>query len=353
MRQFLLVYQHAVISSNKMCFSSPCTPFRDKSIASRLSLPDTNYLLDYVRPDYLLLRVVARSLILWHEVAPTTEWIEDQVPSVIKTSYDNLRTTAQGLSAMQNSKNADLMEEDAMEGHLLSFSDETHVDRQAVRQSHAFIIAGGCFSIGLRYAGTGHKTAASTIMKYVRDFYRYRKENDPISAALRPEKQILEICCACSALSLAMVMAGTGDMETFQLLRELRWQCDEEIRYGVFMTYGAAIGLLFLGGGSCTLGNEPSDIASLVLSFFPCFPTSTCDNQYHLQALRHVYALSVLQRSIETIDIDSNQPVFLPVEVSTPPGLLYHLHSYKLPFRKEKCAYIDFASCSLNAVVLH
>jgi anaphase-promoting complex subunit 1 len=311
-----------------MCFTSFFTPLRDKSIASRLSLPDTNYLLDYVRPDYLLLRVVARSLILWHEVEPTTEWVDDQVPSVLKSSYDNLQKTAVGLSSIPNDKNVDqFMEEDKIEGDLnmmIAFSDDTQVDRQAVRQSYAFIIAGGCFSLGLRYAGTGNKTASSTIMKYVRDFYRLRKENDPISAVLRPEKQILEICCACSALSLAMVMAGTGDMETFQLLRELRWLCDEEIRYGIFMTYAAAIGLLFLGGGSCTLGNEPSDIASLVLAFFPCFPTSTCDNQYHLQALRHVYALSVRQRSIETIDIDSNQPVFLPVEVSIIPGLLDH-----------------------------
>lgn len=277
-----------------------------------------------MRPDFLLLRVVSRSLILWHEVAPTIEWINSQIPSVLKKSYDMLRKTALGLSSSHvDGDDEPMVEEDNIENDLNMtnrFSADSHVDRQSVRQAHAFIIAGGCFSIGLRYAGTGNKTAASTVMKCVRDFYQLRKDNDPLSAALRPEKQILEICCACSALSLAIIMAGTGDMEILQLLRELRWLCDEDIRYGTHMSYGAAIGLLFLGGGSCTLGNEPEDIASLVMAFFPCFPSATCDNQYHLQALRHVYALAVRQRSIETIDIDSNQPVFVPVEVSIIPA---------------------------------
>jgi hypothetical protein len=34
-------------------------------VAARLSVPQTLFLLDYVRPDLLMLRVVARSLVLW------------------------------------------------------------------------------------------------------------------------------------------------------------------------------------------------------------------------------------------------------------------------------------------------
>eukprot|EP00959_Pyramimonas_sp_CCMP1952_P243113 5081976-Pyramimonas_sp.AAC.1 len=37
----------------------------DAAVAARLSLPATQFDLDYVRPDFVLLRLVARSLILW------------------------------------------------------------------------------------------------------------------------------------------------------------------------------------------------------------------------------------------------------------------------------------------------
>jgi hypothetical protein len=31
-----------------------------------------------------------------------------------------------------------------------------------------------------------------------------------------------------------MVMAGTGDLESLRLLRQLRWRIDEDITYGAF-----------------------------------------------------------------------------------------------------------------------
>jgi anaphase-promoting complex subunit 1 len=82
------------------------------------------------------------------------------------------------------------------------------------------------------------------------------------------------------------------------------------------MAYGAAIGLLFLGGGTCTLGRSPEDIAALVLALFPRFPLTTSDNQHHLQALRHCYALAVVKRDIRAIDADTGDIVSVPLEVS-------------------------------------
>ena len=91
-----------------------------------------------------------------------------------------------------------------------------------------------------------------------------------------------------------------------------------DVKYGNHMAYASAIGLLFLGGGSKTLGNEPRDIACLLISFFPRFPIFTHDNRYHLQALRHLYALAAKDRKIEAIDVDSNEKVLLPLKVSNP-----------------------------------
>ena len=62
--------------------------------AARLQLPDTHVLLDTVRPDLLLLRVVARALILWDFVRPSTGWVESQLPSVIVNSMRALKASA-------------------------------------------------------------------------------------------------------------------------------------------------------------------------------------------------------------------------------------------------------------------
>ena len=42
------------------------------------------FALDYVRPDFLMLRVCARSLILWDSIVPSREWVESQLPPLLK-----------------------------------------------------------------------------------------------------------------------------------------------------------------------------------------------------------------------------------------------------------------------------
>ncbi len=192
---------------------------------------------------------------------------------------------------------------------------DVEVNYTAIRQAHAYIIAGLCFSIGLRYAGTGNSVAARSISAQILELQKLRDDSDPVSSALRPDLPTVELCLGASALSLGMVMAGTGDIESFKLLKKLRWKCEMDVKYGNHMAYASAIGLLFLGGGTCTLGNEPADIAALLIAFFPRYPVFTHDNRYHLQALRHLYALAVRKRKIEAIDVDSNEKVLVPMEV--------------------------------------
>lgn len=273
----------------------------NKTIASAISLPDTHFLLEYVRPDFLMLRVIARSLILWDDVQPSSAWIESQLPSAVQDAYGQMREHAEN-RAQQKTKS--------------SPSSYKEYDRQAVRLIYAHVIAGACFSIGLRFAGTGNREAASAIFERVMEFRDLRDGVDPVACALRPPSPVLEMCLGCAALSLSMVLAGTGDLETLRLLKVLRWRCDEEINYGSHMAFGSAIGLLFLGGGTSTIGREPEDIAALLLAFYPRFPSSTSDNQYHLQALRNLYALAVKRRDIKAIDVDTLESVFVPIQVS-------------------------------------
>ncbi|KAL7459488.1 hypothetical protein ACHAWC_011170 [Mediolabrus comicus] len=283
------------------------------SIASILKLPDTHFLLDYIRPDHLALRVLAKSLILWN-AEPTAAWIDSQVPSVVKTSVEFMRKAAiraVSLASMDE-------EMDGSDDQTQPKSDVADFDPQAVRQANAFIIAGACLSIGIRYAGSANREAAAAIIQRVLWFLELRDNKDVTSQVQRPDITTLTTCLCTSAISLAMVMAGTGDLDSFRLFRALRWNCDDSVSYGTHMIYGAAIGLLFLGGGKRTLGSSPEDVAMLIAAFFPHYPILSSDNQYHLQALRHMYVLASYNRILESVDVDSREKVCIPIELVLP-----------------------------------
>jgi anaphase-promoting complex subunit 1 len=62
----------------------------NRSIAARLTIPNTHFLLDYVRPDFLMLRVLSRNLILWDDIHPTDDWIRTQIPDIVSSSIEIL-----------------------------------------------------------------------------------------------------------------------------------------------------------------------------------------------------------------------------------------------------------------------
>ena len=73
------------------------------------------------------------------------------------------------------------------------------------------------------------------------------------------------------------------------------------------MALGMALGILFMGGGRYSLSTSPSAIAALVCALFPRWPISPLENRYHLQAFRHLYALAVEPRCLETHDVVTGQ----------------------------------------------
>lgn len=248
-----------------------------------------------------MLRVIARALILWDEVEPTRQWVEAQLPKAVHLAYEEMRELAETMTNQEIDPTARRIDKE--------------YDRQAVRLIYTHVIAAACFSIGLRFAGTGDSDAVSAIYERVVELLELRDASSPSSSALRPPSPVLEMCLGCASISLSMVLAGTGDLNALRLLKVLRWPCTEEINYGSHLAFGTAIGLLFLGGGTCTLGRDPKDIAALIMAFSPRFPSSTSDNQYHLQALRNLYALAVKHREIRAVDVSTGESVFVPIEV--------------------------------------
>jgi len=92
-----------------------------------LSLPDTSFLLDYVRPDFLFFRVVSRALVLWDDVSPTEDWVDRQVPAVIKKHYTDF-----GLAAYRNSGLAGLSNFGAM-----SMDEDDNKSKTDKRRQHS------------------------------------------------------------------------------------------------------------------------------------------------------------------------------------------------------------------------
>lgn len=56
----------------------------NQAVSHWMKPPDTNYLLDLVRPDLLLLRILARGLILWNEIGSSNQWLQAQFPESLK-----------------------------------------------------------------------------------------------------------------------------------------------------------------------------------------------------------------------------------------------------------------------------
>lgn len=56
----------------------------NRAIADWMQPPDTQYLLDFVRPDFLMLRIISRALILWDDIQTSIDWVDNQVPEAIR-----------------------------------------------------------------------------------------------------------------------------------------------------------------------------------------------------------------------------------------------------------------------------
>ncbi|KAH7290973.1 hypothetical protein KP509_30G071400 [Ceratopteris richardii] len=273
-----------------------------EEVAARLATPDTHFALEYVRPDFILIRVVARNLVLWDSVQATENWVQTQIPAIVKEYIG---------SSLKEKEGSD------------TYSGE--VDMEALAQAHVNILAGVCLSIGLRYAGTCSSEAQQLLHHYALYFLKEKRSAALVGGTVGPDgkcsyvdRGTLETCLNVAVLSLSVVMAGSGHIGTLKLLRYLRRRGDTSgaISYGNHMAINMALGFLFLGGGTTTFATSNSAIAALLIALYPRFPTAPNDHRCHLQAFRHLYVLATEARYIETIDVDTGLPVYVPLEVT-------------------------------------
>ncbi|GAA5863440.1 hypothetical protein JCM8547_006981 [Rhodosporidiobolus lusitaniae] len=254
-----------------------------RDVAALLSLPDTPRGLDYVRHDLLLLRTIARSLILWSDIQKSKDWVEAQLPAFLRDAANE---------AAKKGK--------AMDGDL-----------EVARWS---IVAGACFAVGLRFAGTAAAEAHATLIHYLDRLTRasYAKTS---TVQGKIKRHALRSSLGALTLALSMVMAGTGEINVLRRLRVAHGLFSEGTTYGSHLSTHMALGLLFVGKGQYTLGNSDAAVAALLIALYPAFPANSTENRAHLQAFRHLWVLAVEPRYLEARDVDTGERIFLPVKL--------------------------------------
>ncbi|KAJ1548884.1 Anaphase-promoting complex subunit 1, partial [Cladochytrium tenue] len=276
----------------------------DTAAADALRPPESAYQLGFASPALIALQTACRNLVLWAAVEPSARWLAGQLPDYVRR---------EGAGVFEDTAPADT------DGHAFL----------AVRYA---IVAGCALALGLRFAGSADVRARAFLKDILDGLAERMKTGDGAAGNQldRSSRQAAKWCHNVALVSLAAVMAGTGDLDLLVRLNSLSVQPtsdDDDDASGTggggggaspfacHVARSLALGLLFLGGGSLTLGTSDRGVAALLCALCPRLPGSPADAASHLHALRHVWALAVESRCLLTRDVDSAAICRLPVTV--------------------------------------
>ncbi|KAL8708019.1 MAG: hypothetical protein Q9220_007015 [cf. Caloplaca sp. 1 TL-2023] len=263
----------------------------DATLARKIDVPETIHQFDYVRPDILLLRTVARHLIMWNLIRPNAQWMQRQLPP-----------------AFQHRR--------PLDAHSVSSQELPYMN----------ILAGLCLTLGLRFAGSAHLEVRDLLCHQLDQFICMSRHSST-DYDHRLTRITARNCQDTVALAAACVMAGTGDLQVFRRLRALHGRTDAETPYGSHLAAHLAIGVLFLGGGTHTFSTSNVAVASLFCAFYPLFPTTVLDNRSHLQAFRHFWVLATEPRCLIVRDINTHRPLYFPMTIRLRNGSMLPMNS--------------------------
>ncbi|KAI8808920.1 hypothetical protein BJ742DRAFT_255061 [Cladochytrium replicatum] len=256
-------------------------------VAQLVGIPQTRFDLDYIRPDIIMLRVLCTNLIIWDDIRPSMEWVENLIPNFIKAGMEH---DGRGSTNVPS-------------GEL-----------QILTQAQDSIVAGACFSIALRFAGSANSSAYACLMAH---FKRFKSQSTFVATTFEERliKFARKACLDVVTMSLGILMAGSGSLSLMRTLRTLHARTSADVSFGSHAATHMALGLLFLGGGCYTIGTSNKAIAALVCAFFPRLPQHPTENRFHLQAIRHFWVLALEPRVLVTRDVETKAAVSTSVEV--------------------------------------
>jgi hypothetical protein len=253
-------------------------------VAAGVDILETRPYLNYVRPDFLLIRVVAKNLIMWSTILPSDAWIDSQLPDFIMNEDDNTHHHQQPY------------------------------DKEVSKQAMYNIICGACLCMGLRYAGSKNEKAFKCLLKRL-DIFNKLLNAQATTPQQYVTKSVIRTCVDVLCTAAAMVMAGTGNHELLSRLEGLHGRITDDMSYGNHMAVSMSLGMLFMGLGGYTLTTSNEAIAGLLCAFYPFYPMCTDDNRYHLQAFRHLWVMAVDSRWLMPFDVDNKKPCRVPMNL--------------------------------------
>lgn len=129
-----------------------------QDIADLLTIPDTLIALNRIQPSFLTIRAIARGLIMWDKVQPTMVWVGSMIPRSIR---DAMKPVAPGMA---------------------------RVHEDAYELAYYHLMAGCCFVIGLKFAGTARHEAVMTLNF---NYDLFSKNNFAASAFFSPLLKVI------------------------------------------------------------------------------------------------------------------------------------------------------------------
>ena len=169
----------------------------NETIARRLEIPGTFYALEHAKPFHILLKIVAKNLIMWNSIEGTEEWLRGQMPTLVRDIFESKIKEVQTKYG----------------GTLVS---EEEIDYSAIALCYISILSGSILAMGLKYAGTNNKAVMSIICKEIENLRAMqtttRKDHNYISHSNatknKVDKYSLNNClCICSfAISIVHLL---------------------------------------------------------------------------------------------------------------------------------------------------
>jgi anaphase-promoting complex subunit 1 len=111
-----------------------------RDIADIMTIPDSVASLNLIQPNFLLVRTIARNLIMWDDIKPTQKWLVDQIPKSIMEMMEKRETS--------------------------------QVVDDAIELAYYHINSGSIFALALKYAGTASQEAYGIISQFFDFFHR-------------------------------------------------------------------------------------------------------------------------------------------------------------------------------------
>ncbi len=133
-----------------------------QDVADILTIPDTLEAINHIQPGFLMMRAMARAIIMWNTIQPTKAWLMEQLPAAVKAA----------MAARFAGKQID-------DGYELAYYN---------------ILAGACFAIALKYAGTAREEAYLLLIQYYDMFSQLAYTNSKWHNA-ECLMTLLMVCC--------------------------------------------------------------------------------------------------------------------------------------------------------------